>query len=468
RQICRTYRTFCQFRYYHPSLSMFNGDQILRENQNTKTIFEQTILKNYGIRQNLVFTGNDLYHRIKQDRNNIKSVRVQFEKFEAFLSRAFFQNKQVELIAKESEKAEERHINVWIDGIERELHNVGDGIQSLITLMYPIFMAPEKSWIFIEEPETHLHPGLQRIFIEELISNEEFQKKELKVLLTTHSNHLIDQSFQNSHKISLFSCKRELREGIETVNVKQITTPQNQLLSDLGVKNSSVFLASCTLWIEGICDRIIIRKLIKLKSEQQNKILLEDIDFAFFEYAGSNLSHYLFSDNDSNNNLEELEEEDQKLINAFALSNNILLIADKDKGKLSKHLMYNEIERTGFSYYTLQVREIENSLSPGQLRQYLPKLFNRIPIDNWNSILENVKEDDYMDEYLGTFLKQKAEKSNLKIPKSLIAKSGTLETRYKTKLAQEFTNGHVTWNELSSSAKKLADRVYEYIIEAKK
>jgi len=35
---------------------------------------------------------------------------------------------------------------------------------SIILLMFPIYTANENTWVFIDEPENHLHPGFQKIF----------------------------------------------------------------------------------------------------------------------------------------------------------------------------------------------------------------------------------------------------------------------------------------------------------------
>lgn len=62
-------------------------------------------------------------------------------------------------------------ISIHIDGENetRMLHELGDGIQAIIILMYQIFMAEENSVIFIDEPELNLHPGMQRLFLNKFL-----------------------------------------------------------------------------------------------------------------------------------------------------------------------------------------------------------------------------------------------------------------------------------------------------------
>jgi predicted ATP-dependent endonuclease of OLD family len=65
---------------------------------------------------------------------------------------------------------------------------LGDGIQALIILAYRLFTAKNGSWIFIEEPEQGLHPGLQRAFLDAVAKEQEIKDKKLKIFMTTHSS----------------------------------------------------------------------------------------------------------------------------------------------------------------------------------------------------------------------------------------------------------------------------------------
>ena len=76
----------------------------------------------------------------------------------------------MEIVPQYTRDRAEQHIFVKIGGREeRELHNLGDGINALILVLYKLFTADKGAWIFIEEPELNLHPGLQRIFLQTLL-----------------------------------------------------------------------------------------------------------------------------------------------------------------------------------------------------------------------------------------------------------------------------------------------------------
>ena len=449
--------------------TLFSNDDVSETNTiNQKRIsklFEDTIINSYGfnsIKKNkiIIATGLDLYESIKRARNERKEKRRRFEQFEQFIQETFFNNRDFEIIAREVGIHNEEHINVSIDNEERDIHDLGDGIQSIIILLYPIFMAEPKSWIFIEEPELHLHPGLQRIFIESLLLNKYIQEKQLIIFFTTHSNHLLDFSLSLKQGISIFTFQKNHSGEESTYSIQTVKSRDISILNLLEVNNASVFLANCSIWIEGVTDRIYLRSYLKafLNSDPYKEFLHEDLHFAFFEYAGSNISHYLFEEKNEieTNGLTDSVLED---IQAQFLSNRILLIADADAGKSKKHTLLTKQQSPNFKYICLPVREIENLLSPPILKQSLPFLSDKFEKSLVDTQDFNILE--YRDKYLGEYLKNKFGPNN--IPKKLLAESGTLATYYKNKLA-EIASSIITWDNMSNDAKELTETIYEYIL----
>ncbi|WP_228454036.1 AAA family ATPase [Chryseobacterium fistulae] len=145
-------------------------------------------------------------------RNSKRENRRKFESFEKFISLNFFGSKTIDIIAEfdkdESEKGNNTKeiISIHIEGEKhtRDLHDLGDGIQALIILMYKIFMAENDSYIFIDEPEINLHPGMQRLFLEQIITNPDLTEKNLTYFLSTHSNHFLDLTLEKDN-ISIYS-----------------------------------------------------------------------------------------------------------------------------------------------------------------------------------------------------------------------------------------------------------------------
>ncbi|OXB21687.1 hypothetical protein B0A80_16715, partial [Flavobacterium tructae] len=45
-------------------------------------------------------------------------------------------------------------------------------------------------------PEINLHPGMQRLFLEQITSNKDLISKKLKYIISTHSNHFLDLTIE--------------------------------------------------------------------------------------------------------------------------------------------------------------------------------------------------------------------------------------------------------------------------------
>lgn len=429
----------------------------------TSNIFEHTTSKNYefdncGEKDIIIYhTGLDLYQKIQKTRNSRKDIRNNFSEFEKFLSQNFFHGKEVDIVALSEDSEENQHISIYLDNADRHIHQLGDGIQAIILLMYPIFTAENDSWFFIEEPEINLHPSLQRIFLEQILKNEVIKKKNLKFFFTTHSNHLLDISLGLEEGVSIFTFEKRSKDEENAIfKIKNVKSQDTDILRLLGINNSSVFMANCSIWVEGICDRLYIRAYLEAYTKQ-HKIktnFKEDIHFAFFEYAGSNVAHYFF---DEPEELENLPEDEKSKIKSQFLSNKIFLLADQDSGKDQKHTSLLEQQNKNFQYYCLKVREIENLLSPVQLNKFLPKINKNIEVQTLSS--KKIKHEDYKTEYLGKFIKNKLKGIDLG---KFDAKSGTLSTYYKNKLSEEVSQD-IQWDEMSDEAKALAEAVYQFI-----
>ncbi|WP_417354680.1 hypothetical protein [Flavobacterium sp.] len=101
-------------KYYIPTLrtahSLYTAvhERMLDPRQTNSTytrldedVYLETLRKNYALDNKLdVFTGLDLYEQVLNSRNAEKNVRDLFESFENFLSKNFFDGKQIDIVAK--------------------------------------------------------------------------------------------------------------------------------------------------------------------------------------------------------------------------------------------------------------------------------------------------------------------------------------------------------------------------------
>ncbi|MBD2716727.1 AAA family ATPase [Microvirga sp. STR05] len=450
-------------RTYIPTLrtsrTLISKEQARLESEND--IFRHTTQHDYDLADSgvIVDTGFGLYEAVDTTRNARHKGRTSFKAFEDFLSATFFSGKTVEVVAERVKDKRGGNITVTVAGVERDIHDLGDGIQAIIMLLYPLFIAPDKAWFFIEEPETHLHPGFQRLFIETITSNPVLRKKQLTVFLTTHSNHILDFAIDEARHINLFTFRRQEGKAGRTSFQIQLSAPRDlQNLTALGVQNSSVFLANCTLWVEGITDRLYLRAYLQaywnqLQKEGKTVSLLEGLHYTFLEYAGANVEHYRFDELAPNG---QITPDILDKIRALSIANRIMLIADQDAGKQTRHEGRTRQQHSGFVYHILPVREIENLLTPSVLVETLQGLYKKQTFDS-----ANLKQNAYTNSYIGTYLRNKFPL----LPDSFApAKgSGTIGSGVKRKFAEEAIK-HITWDSMSPAARKITEEIHSFTL----
>ncbi len=286
---------------------------------------------------------------------------------------------------------------------KRPIYELGDGIQSIIILLYPLFFNRKKnSLVFIEEPENSMHPGFQRLFIETLM-NEEF--KDFQFFITTHSNHLLDITF-DLNNISVYTFKKNKNSIGNSYLVDNTSNDLNSILDLIGVRNSSVFLSNCTIWVEGITDRFYIRRYLEVyqkdlitKGEIKSPFR-EDTHFSFIEYSGGNIAHWSFGDESY------IDEESFNKISSNKISSKIFLLADKDNVNLNEDsakakkfdLLKKQLKE---NFKITDSKEIENTLGPKIIIQTIQLLEgqNQIAFNE-----DDIRYEVYREVGLGKFI----------------------------------------------------------------
>ncbi|MCB2411113.1 ATP-dependent nuclease [Hymenobacter lucidus] len=420
-------------------------------------IMQSTITADYELDKSgvVIHTGLSLYSAINQSRNTDMIEREEFEKFQEFLSETFFNGARVVIVPNHRKTT----ILVAVDREERALPFLGDGIQAIILLLYPLFIASESAWFFIEEPEIHLHPGFQRLFISTIATHPVLLAKKLTIFLTTHSNHLLDFAQEEAKKINLFTFRKSLDGNGNGKYHVQLTAPTDmECLNALGVQNSSVFLANCTIWVEGITDRIYLKAYLDayLRHLNQTYSLLEGLHYSFLEYAGANVSHYSFG---AKSHHVSITPEALRDIQGLSISNRILLIADQDAGKETKHERLTSQQHAGFEYVVLEVREIENLLSPLVITRTLKKLYPELDFDP-----NKLQSEQFRGIYLGHYLRKKYPDIPETFAPAKPKGSGTISSAKKRKFAEVAADEINTWSMLSPEAQALTKRVFKFIL----
>ncbi|MFS1935647.1 ATP-dependent nuclease [Vibrio splendidus] len=342
--------------------------------------------------EDYVITGFDLYSLLVRYLLGTPENRQLIRKYEQRLSTFFFDGKEVTLIP----EFEKDTVAVKIgDEPQFPIFDLGDGLQQIIIITSHTFLNNDESLYFIEEPEIYLHPGLLRklaYFLSEQTPHQFF--------MTTHSNHLFDMA-DDRDDVSIQKVKKiESSDGTVAFEINEVSKDKTLLL-ELGVKPSSVYLANCTLWVEGVTDRFYIRSILKrylneLKNNDPETYSLymnysENTHYSYVEYQGGVLSHWNFDTADVDNG-------DVAGLSAMSISSSTFLIADgdiRDKGNRAELLQ----EQLADQLYITSGKEIENYLPDTILkatvkRQFSLKRKNKEGI-NINQI-DSIQYSDYV------------------------------------------------------------------------
>lgn len=399
-----------------------------------------------GIDAAKIFTGLTLYDDINSLVRSEINNRKKKKQFENFLSESFFNNQNVEITSHEKGK-----ILIAIDEEEYPIEQLGDGIQAIIILIYKLFMHQgENAVFFFEEPETHLHPGFQRLFIETL-RRPEFNS--FQYFMSTHSNHFLDITLENDD-ISVYTFNKKKDGDSYKFYVENVAHGDDNVLQLIGANKSSVFLSNCTIWVEGITDRIYLRKYIDLyqnheKSNNPNiRLFKEDYHYSFVEYGGNNITHWSFLDSDDDEHFN---------INVDRLCAKAFLITDSDNTKSGKKKERQEKlkERLGNRYYCLQSKEIENIISKQVIAQVVHSYEKPDTVVNFSKF----ERKDISNQSLGKAIESTVD--GLINKTKYATESGTIND--KLGFAKKAVCFMHSYQDMSKEAQELAQKLYNFI-----
>jgi hypothetical protein len=390
-----------------------------------------------------LFTGLTLYCDVQKLLLGNLAARSKIRDFEKFLSTNFFEDKPIALIPKLGSAVLDVKIG---DETERPIFLLGDGIQSVIILTFPLFMNRDKSLlVFCEEPELYMHPSMQRVLL--TVFSERFPENQY--FLSTHSNHFLDLTL-DLPSVSVYTFRKELEpsegERIAKFEVENVSNEDSRSLQLLGVRNSSVFLSNCTIWVEGITDRRYYRQFLMLYQEtlpKNEKRFKEDLHFSFVEYGGANITHFSFLDKTPDPIVVE------------RLCSKLFLITDKDNATGAKAERHKELsQKLGERYYCLKCKEVENLLTPAVIKQVVQQY------EGTAATFNDFKQESYIAVSLGEFIDTIVLKSQ-RTRAASYAKDNTL--RDKPDFCLKAIEEMKTFEDLSPEAQDIAKRLYNFV-----
>ena len=298
---------------------------------------------------------------------------------------------------------------------ERNIEQLGSGIHEVI--YFAIVATINKSCLIcIDEPEIHMHPRLQRKFLDYLIENTDNQ-----YFIATHSSAFLNTSSKDVSVFRTWMNEDRFTECEYCFSPNDVSTT----LDELGCRASDLLQTNCVIWVEGPSDRIYLNYWLSGHN------FVEGVDYSIMFYGGRLLFH-LSGDGDS-----------QRLINLFKINRNSFILIDSDKNSEDDSINdTKERIKTVFSVncWITDGREIENYLPLEQFKDVFKSCFNAdyaIP-----------EEDQFVNR--------------------LKKRDGT--SYDKVKFAMKFVEKYGTQEQiiLSSSLKKKIDTLVDFIKKANK
>lgn len=319
-----------------------------------------------------LITGERLYEELSRCLLGKPDQRRSIRSYEQNLSRYFFDNQEISL----NPEYDKDLVSIKIGNDDQfPISKLGDGLQQAIILTYEAFVKKDETHaFFIEEPELHMHPGMLR-----QLMNFYLNETPHYYFFTTHSNHLLDMVDESDDVIiQKFTKKPDGKFQINRCD------KDRDLLAALGVKPSSVYLANCTIWVEGITDRLYIAKYMQQYLEELEEYdeelyikyrrFMPNYHYAFVEYAGGNIAHWSFDE-------VAADQEADRGLTAKRIASDMLLIVDGDNEGKADRVQTLAKELGDKSFHIFTCKEIENTLPASILIATAKNKFSRMKTD---------------------------------------------------------------------------------------
>ncbi len=248
--------------------------------------------------------------------------------------------------------AEKDEIYVTLNGMILPLDSLGTGIHELIIMAAAVTLVDDAIFC-VEEPEIHLHPELQKKFVEYIRSNTNNQ-----YLISSHSNAFFDLP-----GVNIYRCR--LQDGTTRCDLVSEAKERHALLRDLGYRPSDLLQSNYIIWVEGPSDRLYFKHWIQAKAPE----LTEGLHYTIMFYGGRLLAHLCYDN-------PEVED----FVTLARLNRSACIVIDSDKDKThsrinrTKRRVKNDFERNSCLTWVTNGRTIENYIPESDYNEAVAKI----------------------------------------------------------------------------------------------
>ena len=142
--------------------------------------------------------------------------------------------------------------------------------------------------LLIEEPEAHLHPQMQEVFIR-LVTN--LLNDDTQLLITTHSSHILSERKLEKLRYLKREAGKIVCKNISewAARLKHDNRIAHRIISNyLHLRVSDLFFADCAILIEGAAERILLPKAITKSTNT-----LSSTHYTVIEVGGTYAQHFI-------------------------------------------------------------------------------------------------------------------------------------------------------------------------------